>query len=389
MTHEINIYGDIVPFHSGWGDEYSLKDLNSDLAGITFSEGDELMVNIHTYGGCTATSFGIKNKLRRFAKENKISLSTRVDGWCASSGVIILLASNDKRVGNSYAEPFIHNAWTLTMGDKNDHQKKMEDLKRVDDQIANLYSEVTNISKEDAIALMNSDGFITAEKSLEFGFFTELEDIEVVEIEIMNSIKKNNSKNRQNQINNMSDKNKQTAWNALVKQAKELFGTKNKIVFTADNSELDFYELGEEDSPTVGSKAKFDGKPAGDSNDGEYTMPSGEVYKFTGEELMEIVPKEDDSTDDLAAENQTLKDEVANLQIENKKLTDEKGVINKSLNDAKTIINSFKNFDAQFEDEDEDDDKDKRDPKEKSDPKETNVSSAIKNLKKKNTNGGN
>lgn len=389
MTHEINIYGDIVPFKF-WGDgEYDLTDLNNSLASITPAEGDDMLINIHTFGGCTTTAFAMYNKLLNFQTKNNIEITTRVDGYCASSGVILLLAGT-KRIGNQYAEPFIHNAWTWTMGDKNEHVKQLEVLTRVDNQIATLYAERTNIDKEKALELMNAEDFVTPEDALSFGFYTELENVYAAEnMIVFNSLRSANKENRQNQINNMSDKNKQTAWNALVKQAKELFGTKNKIVFTADNSELDFYELGEDETPTVGNKAKYDGKPAGDSNGGEYTMPSGEVYKFTGEELMEIVPKEDDSTDDLAAENQTLKDEVANLKIENKKLADEKAIVNKSLNDAKTIINSFKNFDAQFEDEDENEDKDKRDPKEKSDPKETTVSSAIKNLKKKNTNGGN
>lgn len=363
MTHEINIYGDIVPFHSGWGDEYSLKDLNADLGRLTVSEGDELIANIHTYGGCTATAFGIRNKLQRFEKENKISLTTRVDGWCASSGVIILLASTKKRIGNSYAEPFIHNAWTWTMGDKNEHQKHLEDLVRVDDQISNLYAEVTSISKEEAVSLMNSEGFVTAQKSLEYGFFTELEDVEVIEVEVMNSIKKNHSENRQKFKNNMSEKNRQSTWNKLRNQIDDFFkGTKNKIVFTADNSELDFYELGEDDTPkakdgeTAGDKAKFDGKPAGESNNGEYVMPSGETYKFDGEELIEIVAKEeeeDSETEALKTENAEQKTEIENLKKEIKNLKAEKVVLNTKLNKAEKIM---KNFKEEMEDDEEEDD---------------------------------
>lgn len=360
MIHEINIYGDIVPFHSGWGDEYSLKDLNADLSRLTLVENDELVVNIHTYGGCTATAFGIRNKLQRFKKENNIMLTTRVDGWCASSGVIILLASTEKRIGNSYAEPFIHNAWTFTIGDKNEHQKHLEDLVRVDDQISNLYAEVTSISKEEAVGLMNSEGFVTAQKSLEYGFFTELEDVEIIEVEVMNSIKKNHSENRQKFKNNMSEKNRQSTWNKLKNQIDDFFkGTKNKIVFTADNSELDFYELGDDDTPkakdgeTAGDKAKFDGKPAGESNNGEYVMPSGETYKFEGEELIEIIAKEEEEaeeTEALKTENAELKTEVENLKKENKILKSEKSVLNVKLNDAKSII---KNFKEEMEDDEE------------------------------------
>ena len=263
----------------------------------------------------------------------------------------------------------------------------MEDLARVDNQIATLYSEVTNITIEEAVALMNADGFITAEKSLEYGFFTELEDVEVVEIEVMNSIKRNNAQNRQKFQNNMSDKSKKGAWNALKSKIDDFFkdAPQNKIVFTADNSELDFYELGEDDSPAVGDKAKYDGKPAGDSNEGEYTMPSGEVYKFTSEELTEIVAKEE--SDDLEAENASLKEEIGNLKTEVANLKTDKATVNKKLSDATAIINGFKKL---SKDDDEEEEEDKRDSKPgKDEASKSRVGNAFNKLKNKNTNGDN
>ncbi len=91
MKHEIFIYGDIVPFK--WlndGSEYDLKDLRDSLSSIIFQPSDELVVNIHTYGGDTTTAFAIRNLLKRTKSEKGISIRTRVDGYCASSGVIIL-----------------------------------------------------------------------------------------------------------------------------------------------------------------------------------------------------------------------------------------------------------------------------------------------------------
>ena len=75
---EIYIYGDIVPFK--WyndGSEYDLSDLNTSLSGLSMEAGEELIVNIHTFGGSTITAFGIFNKLRRFAADNKIKLTTK------------------------------------------------------------------------------------------------------------------------------------------------------------------------------------------------------------------------------------------------------------------------------------------------------------------------
>jgi len=241
MTHEINIYGDIVPFKFSSDFEYDLKSLNDDLQKLTVAENDELIVNIHTFGGCTATAFGIYNKLLRFKTENKISLTTRVDGWCASSGVIILLAG-DKRIGNKFAEPFVHNAWTFAFTlDKNDAKKIVEDLDSVDNQIATLYSERTSIEKDKAIELMNADNFVSADECLTFGFYTELENVYSAEnAVIFNSLRQRNSENRNLTINKMD---KKTSWNKIKDAMNAFLGVQNKIIFTAENAELDFYEL--------------------------------------------------------------------------------------------------------------------------------------------------
>ncbi len=124
--HEINIYGDIVPFK--WyddGSEFDVSDFNKAIKEIDFKDGDELIFNIHTFGGCTTTAFNIYNKILNIKQRHNLTVTTHIDGYCASSGVILLLAG-DKRIGNAYAEPFIHNAWTMTVGDDKEHQKQME-----------------------------------------------------------------------------------------------------------------------------------------------------------------------------------------------------------------------------------------------------------------------
>ena len=161
---EISIYGDIVPFKY-WGDsEYDLSDLNSALSALDTTSDKELVVNIHTFGGCTITAFAIYNKLRRFKREKGVNITTRVDGYCASAGVALLLAG-DKRIGNAYAEPFVHNAWTWAWDDldKKKATKIAEDLTKTDNQIATLYADRTSITTEEALAFMDADTWLTAD----------------------------------------------------------------------------------------------------------------------------------------------------------------------------------------------------------------------------------
>jgi ATP-dependent protease ClpP protease subunit len=317
---EISIYGEIVPF-KWWegGFEYDLSDLNKSLEALaSIAEGEELIVNIHSPGGCTITGFSIYNKLRRFKNEKKINLTTRIDGYCCSIGVTIFLAG-DKRIGNAFAEPFVHNAWTWTWEDmdKKKATKIAEDLTRTDNTIATQYEQRTNITKDQALALMDADTWLTPEQCMEYGFYTELEDALVpVDKEVFNSWRAARSSNNLNNNTEIMANKKQGLFAALQTAANKFLGTEtvNKIVFTAANEELDFYELGEDDTPAVGDKATFGGNPAGDSNDGTYVMATGETYKFTGEELTEIIPASTDS-EDLATENAALKAEnEANLK---------------------------------------------------------------------------
>lgn len=376
-THEINIYGDIVPF-KWWDDgmEYDIASLNKALSEINPESGDELLVNIHTFGGCTTTAFAIYNKLLNFKTKNSLNITTRVDGYCASSGVILLL-SGDKRIGNAYAEPFIHNAWTWTMGDKNEHKKQFEMLERVDNQIASLYAERTNISKEEALALMQAENFVKPEDALSYGFYTELENVYAAENNlIFNALRNSNSIKRKNNSNNMN-KDKKSLWNKLRNDIDAFFGNpgaKNKIVFTSTNDELDFYELSDDDTPKVGDKATFNGKPAGESNNGEYTLTSGETYKFTGEELTEIVPANNNS--ELENEIANLKNEVSNLKSRNKEYEKQVTELKNKVADAEKILKNLKDLEGG---EGEEEPEQPRNPKDAGQPEP--VRNLFKNIK--------
>lgn len=363
---EISIYGDIVPFK--WWDsagEYDLQDLNKSLEDLSdLEEGEELIVNVHTFGGCTATAFAIYNKLQRFKNDKKIKLTTRIDGICASAGVTIFLAG-DKRVGNAYAQPFVHNAWTWTSGNQHEVAKILEDLKQVDDQIASLYEARTLISKDQALELMGADTSLTAEDALAFGFFTEMENVYLADADVQNSIKSKrpiDNKIITNNINKMSKKSSK-AQNILnsVKKHLGISAPVNLIRFTADQKELDFYELEEGDTPAIGDKAKYDDKPAGESNDGTYVMASGETFIFEGEELTDIIPADTDedgegtenSIEELSAENETLKAEVANLKKANGTLKNSLKALNAKLATANELLNKVASIQLEEDDTDE------------------------------------
>lgn len=73
------------------------------------------------------------------------------------------------------------------------------------------------------------------------------------------------------------------------KGGKKIKGKKvlNKVVQDATAMEIDFTELADNDSISVGQVAEIDGNPA----TGEYVMPDGSTYKFTAGKLTKIIPE--------------------------------------------------------------------------------------------------
>ena len=324
-THNITISGDIVPFtyENLSENEYCINDLQKSLNALVVAENDNVIVGINTFGGDTESGFAMYNLLQRFKNENNISLTARVDGYCASIGVVLLLAG-DKRIGNQYVTPFVHNAWTWSAGDANEFIKVAEDLQKTNNKIAKLYSERTNIDFDTSIQLMNNSEYIDNEKVLEYGFYTELEN-QPINL-ILNSLSKIRN------FNNKLDMNVSEQVKAIYNK---LFGNvKNKIVFTAENKEVDFYELEDGDPVVLGVKANFDGQPAS----GEIIMSTGETYVFENGVLTEI--KEVVADDEMA----NLKAEIEVLKTENASLKETQNSLNASLEKFKEFKNQVMNL---------------------------------------------
>jgi ATP-dependent protease ClpP protease subunit len=104
----------------------------------------------------------------------------------------VLLLAGDKRIGNEYASPFVHNAWTVGVGNANEIKKIYLDLENCSNKIANFYVKNTNIDFETAKNLMNNETWIDPTKALEYGFFTELENHSTPSKAMYNLLKENN-----------------------------------------------------------------------------------------------------------------------------------------------------------------------------------------------------
>jgi ATP-dependent protease ClpP protease subunit len=306
MNHNIKIYGEIVPFKRGNG-YFSIEDLNNSLVNLKLNAEDNVIVGINTVGGNVEAGFSIYNILRRFAKENNVTITTRLDGYCASIGTVILLAG-DNRIGNEFAHPFVHNAQGQVKGDANDMLESAISAELATQKIADFYASKINITAETARDLMQGQTWIEPNSALEYGFFTKIENYSNSK-EVYNMIITNNNYIN---LNNKNMNTKEKIFNAINK----VFGVSNKIIFDAENNEIDFYELAEGDTPKIGDKANYKGQPA----QGEILTQNGESFVFENATLSQIkeVVADDNALAELKAENENLKAELESLKNSNK-----------------------------------------------------------------------
>jgi hypothetical protein len=216
------------------------------------------------------------------------------EGFVCSIATVVFLAG-DKRTLTDSTYPFVHNAWTYTWDgmDSKKFQRFADDLANCDNRIAEHYAIHTDLTKEEALGLMNNDTSIEPEEAKRIRFATDIE--EVFRPVALKRFSTNNK------LNTMSNKTKR-----LTFYAKKTLGmVSNKVVSTADGKDLDFYELADDAVIEVGAKAYYDGMDA----DGSFIMPDGETYVFVAGELTEIQSEEETDTNaeaDLAEAETTI-----------------------------------------------------------------------------------
>lgn len=293
--HEILIHGEIVPFEEQWIiDQGGYVNLTVVKEQLKEANGKDIKVMIRSFGGCVQTGFDIYNALRRYAKENNARIETFGEGFVCSIATVIFLAG-DKRTLTDSTYPFVHNAWTYTWEgmDSKKFQKVADDLALCDKRISQHYSLHTDLTEEEALALMNNDTSISPEEAKRIRFATDIE--EVFRPVALKRFSTNNK------LIKMSNK----ALRGVFYAKKKLGLVSNKVIQTADGKDLDFYELGDEDTPAVGDKAYYDGMDA----DGSFIMENGDTYVFIAGELTEIQSKDvtdTENAEDLEAANAVI-----------------------------------------------------------------------------------
>ncbi|MFR1687991.1 MAG: head maturation protease, ClpP-related [Massilimicrobiota timonensis] len=165
---ELYIFGDITSWP--W--------LKSDVGAFDFAKElseveTDLKVRINSYGGEVAEGLAIYSLLKSF----KHHVTTVCDGFACSAASVVFMAG-EKRVMTNSSLLLIHNAWSYASGDANALRKQADDLEKITKPSLDIYKSVSKLSEEEIKKMMDDETWITKEEALEYGFATEIQNIE-------------------------------------------------------------------------------------------------------------------------------------------------------------------------------------------------------------------
>jgi hypothetical protein len=108
----------------------------------------------------------------------KGKVRVHVDGLAASIASVIAMAG-DEIVMEPGSMMMVHNPWNVTIGDAEDHRESAELLDKVRDSLVVAYEQKTGIPRQELVALMDDETWMTAEEAVDRGFATQVGEAQI------------------------------------------------------------------------------------------------------------------------------------------------------------------------------------------------------------------
>lgn len=169
---ELTLYGEISDV-SWWGDEITPSQFKKDLDDL--GDISNLNIYINSPGGDVFAGQTIYSILKR----SKAHKTVYIDGLAASIASIVAMAG-DEVIMPKNAMMMIHNAWTITSGNKDDLRNMADTLEKIDGVLAGIYVGKSGRELEEVQEKMNAETWMTADDAFEFGLIDRIsEDVKI------------------------------------------------------------------------------------------------------------------------------------------------------------------------------------------------------------------
>lgn len=167
---ELYIYGTIGEDFWNPEDENRAKDLADKLNELSPRPLD---IHINSGGGDVHEGMAIASAIKNYEGDTCVY----VDGLAASAASYIALMA-DKVVMEDFAFLMIHNAWTLTVGNRDELRDTADQLEKVDNTIALIIEARSGLSMDEVKAAMIAETWYTAAEAMDAGMCDEVLETE-------------------------------------------------------------------------------------------------------------------------------------------------------------------------------------------------------------------
>lgn len=159
---ELLLFGEV-----GW--EIKAQDVINHLAGLA---GEDVSVRLNSGGGDVYEGIAVMNALR--AHDGQVTVI--IEGLAASAASVIACGGAGHVVIRPNAEVMIHEAWTWADGNAADLSKKVEDLNRASQNIAEVYAARAGGTSDEWRDRMRAETWYSAQEALDAGLVDEIRD---------------------------------------------------------------------------------------------------------------------------------------------------------------------------------------------------------------------
>lgn len=156
------------PIGQSWWDDsgVSSKEFHDELNKIP--KGKAIHVRINSEGGSIKDGLEIYNAIKSRAQD----VTAYVDGYAVSIASVIPLAAH-KVISPKSSIWMIHEPWSGTQGNAEDHRKSADMLDKHGDLLAQIYADETGKSKKSMRDIMLKETWLTGEEAVEMGLADE------------------------------------------------------------------------------------------------------------------------------------------------------------------------------------------------------------------------
>ena len=313
MIGHIYIYGEIANIQDKESSDYGIVSLSSVVNAVNSQkEAEEFIVHIHSVGGDVYEGLAIYDFLNSLDKK----VTTVNEGLTASIATVVYLAG-EERQATPNSQLFIHNAWTMTIGDADELAKQSEGLRKYNELISDIYVSKTNLTKEESLSFMKVETEFNSDQQVANGFAT-------IKVEKLKAVAKINT-------------NKMNIKDSLKKISDDLGITKKEIknvmLTLEDGTQIE--SSSEVAEPIVGDKLTMeDGTNVADA---EHVLQSGFVVTTVDGIITEVAVVEEEiaPVEEEVVEPSELEVEVSALKAE---LSELKNSINGQFESLKNLI---------------------------------------------------